>query len=136
VLIPQYCNELLFRSVHWIRSRELRNQYGSLVPAIFMHLPNSSVSSLAENVAYARHVASRLLLSLVDSAPTVNHQGVVVLAAGWFTAIVIACVGWSAALAYFCRSRRRAVTTDSASLDGENPSVNLSSGPSRNLSLL
>ena len=123
-LPAQYCNELLFRSVHWIRSRGMRNSAGSLLPAIFMHLPNSSVSTLAENVAYAQHVATRLLLSLVDSSPSPNQQGVVVLAAGWFAALVVTCIGVAAVAAYFL-TRYHLGRREMTSLESVDGSLNL-----------
>jgi len=102
----------------------MRNSAGSLLPAIFMHLPNSSVSTLAENVAYAQHVATRLLLSLVDSSPSPNQQGVVVLAAGWFAALVVTCIGVAAVAAYFL-TRSHLGRREMTSLESVDGSLNL-----------
>lgn len=102
------------------------NARGSLLPAIFMHLPNSSESTLGENAFIARSVASRLLLSLEDSARDANEKGMVRFAAGWFAAVGVIAVGlalsWGVALGSVCdfglAGQGRALEDDYDDLDG------------------
>lgn len=53
-----YCNEVLYRSLHLLRSRQVVTPRGGLLPAMFVHAPNSTTASLATDLALIRQVAA------------------------------------------------------------------------------
>jgi hypothetical protein len=118
----QYCNELLFRSTHWIRSRRALNGKDALIPAIFMHLPNTTEARLEDDVMFARSLAERLLLAVEAASVDGAKDGMVTMATGWYVATVVLVAGVfatvGAASASACRLRLSTQHTGVGEMDG------------------
>lgn len=56
-----YCNEVYFRTLHFVRSTPLLASTGALLPALFVHVQNPEASSVLEDVDSVRQIAAHAL---------------------------------------------------------------------------
>lgn len=58
-----YCNEVYYRTLHFVRSKPVRVGTGALLPVMFVHVQNTTSSSIQEDVDSIRQVAAHALWS-------------------------------------------------------------------------
>ncbi len=59
-----YCNEVLYRTLNFVRGKGvIAGSTGAFLPAMFVHAPNASTSSLQQDLAVIKQVAAHALWS-------------------------------------------------------------------------
>lgn len=73
-----FCNEVYYRTLHFIRGQKLLTSSGALLPAMFIHMPNQNVSTIHGDTDVVRQVVGHALwgtyLAAIDTSVTQLYE--------------------------------------------------------------
>merc|ERR1711920_938769 len=98
-----YCNEVYYRTLHFIRDNMATNAVGALLPAMFIHVPNFQRSSVENDVEIVRRVVGHSLWATyvgpdrrimgLNSVSSMAHMDIIALTVVTLASLLLGLLG-------------------------------------------